>query len=230
MPRVPRNLILEEGLQAHKMWRGHNKERNLESSAEKLTYLKYLNRYLKKQTNELNAYTLMSNHSHEQYDIKNIREFSNLMRDHHSRYGRFFNIKHKRDGKVAYERPKTCLIGDDDYSIRATLYIHANPLRAGMVKNALNYRWSTHKLYALGKREKFTEFIKFPNWYIALGKTWSDRQRKYRKLFDAYLRETGLIKQDFLKHNFYGSYTWTENLSERVKSWVKSGSKSNSPP
>ena len=140
--------------------------------------------------------------------IKNRQEFSNLMRNHHSRYGMFFNKKHDRQGKVAYDRPKTCLIESDDYSMTAIFYIHANPLRANITKNAANYRWSTHKLYAFGTRDKINKHVKFPAWYMDLGKTPEERQKKYRKLFDAYLREYGLIKHDFLDSYFYGSYSW----------------------
>ena len=225
MPHIPRNLIIEEGFQTHKIWRGHNKERNLEAFDEKAAYLNYLNKLLPKQDNELNCYTLMSNHSHEQYDIQDLHQFSNLMRNHHSRYGMYFNKKHKRDGKVAYQRPKTCLIESDEYSMRATFYIHANPVRAGITKNAASYKWSTHKLYAFGKRDNFTKYVKFPHWYIALGNTREQRQKTYRKLFDAYLREYGIIQQDFLNKNFFGSFLWTKDLSERVKEWAKSNSK-----
>ena len=92
------------------MWRSPNKEKNLESNLEKTTYLKYLNKLLPKQLNELNCFTLMPNHSHEILDIRSKTEFYNLMRNHHSKYAMFFNRKHNRNGKIAYDRPKTCLI------------------------------------------------------------------------------------------------------------------------
>ncbi len=228
MPRIPRKLLLVEGYQTHKIWRGHNKEWNLGSSDEKNKYLELLNISLPKQSNELNAYCNMSNHSHEQYDIKNVTEFSNLMRDHHSRYGSYFNKKHNRQGKVAYERPKTCLIQSDQYSMQTTLYIHSNPVRAGITKNASNYRWSTHRLYAYGKRDKYTQNVVFPNWYLNLGNTSKDRQRRYRRLFDAYLKDQGLIKQPSYSNNFLGDFFWCEDLKEKIKYWIKS--RSTSPP
>ena len=224
MARIPRNLIIEEGLQTHKMWRSHNKDWNLESNDEKAFYLKRLNKLLPKQSNQLNSFSLMSNHSHEVYDIKNKVQFYNLMRDHHSLYGMFYNRKHDRRGRVAYDRPKTCCIESEEYSMRATFYIHANPLRAGITKNAANYPWSSHKLYAFGKRDKFTENIVFPKWYMDLGKTPEQRQRMYRKLFDAYLREAGLITQHFLDKNFYGSFLWTNSFIQKIKDLTKSKS------
>jgi len=208
--------------------RGHNREPNIGTDDEKLVYLSYLNELLPKQSNELNCFALMPNHTHEEFDIKDKIAFSNLMRDHHSRYGMFFNRKHNRRGKVAYQRPKTCLIEDNEYSMRATFYIHANPVRAGITKNASSYRWSTHRLYALGKREAFMIHVKFPKWYMDLGSTWEERRRKYRRLFDAYLRESGLISQRFLYNNFYGNSNWTMDHTETIAQWRKS--KSKSPP
>ena len=228
MPRIPRNLVLENDFQTHKMWRGHNKEWNIGTDDEKLAYLNFLNELLPKQLNDLNAFAYLSNHTHELFDIKDKIQFSDLMRNHHSRYGMFFNKKHNRQGKVAYERPKTCLIESDEYSMRATFYIHANPVRAGITKNAANYRWSTHKLYAFGKKEQFMIHVKFPRWYIELGRTWEERRRKYRRLFDAYLRESGLINQNFIYKNFFGSTLWTMQFAEKVSAWVKN--KSKSPP
>jgi len=228
MPRVPRNLILDNGFQTHKMWRSHNQESNIGSDDEKLAYMAYLNKLIPKQLNQLNAFTLMSNHTHEQFDIKDKIQFSNLMRDHHSRYGMFFNKKHKRRGRIAYQRPKTCLIESDEYSMRATLYIHANPVRAGITKNASDYRWSTHKLYAFGKREEFMAHVIFPEWYMELGNTWEDRRRNYRRLFDAYLRENGLITQDFIYNNFLGDTLWMMKHSKQVSDWYKG--KTKSPP
>jgi len=228
MARIPRNLILEIDCQTHKIWRGHNKENNIGTDDEKLTYLTYLNELLPKQLNELNAFDLLSNHTHELFEIKDKIQFSNLMRDHHSRYGMFFNRKHNRQGKVAYQRPKTCLIECDEYSIQATFYIHANAVRAGITKNACNYKWSTHNLYAFGKRKDFMKYVKFPKWYMNLGNTWEDRRRKYRQLFDLYIKKNGLITQTFLYNYFFGNTLWMLEQSKVVSDWTKSRTKS--PP
>jgi len=230
MPRIPRSLILEEDYQTHKIWRSHNKEWNISTPDEKLAYMDILNELIVKQKNELNVIGLMSNHTHELYKIIEKIKFSDLMRDHHSRYGVFYNKKFKRIGKVAYDRPRTCLIEDNEYSMRATFYIHANPVRAGITKNAADYKWTTHKLYAFGKREPYMKNVVFPDWYMSLGDTWEKRRAKYRRLFDQYLLENGLIKQDFLWKKFYGSILWTINNNKRISQWLKKKDLLESPP
>lgn len=231
MPRIPRYLVVHEGCQAHKMWTSHNREKNLNSFEEKTAYLDRLKRELKKksQVNKLNCYALMSNHSHEIYDIIDPVLFSNLMRNHHSQYGMDFNRHHNRRGKVAYDRPKTCLIEDDNYSMRATFYIHANPVKAGLTKNAANYIWSTHRLYAFGRGDKYAEIIDFPEWYMRLGDTFPKRQRMYRRLFDAYLREKGLIADNFYEKPFFGNELWMFEGYKKISEWRKKG-KSKDPP
>ena len=229
MARIPRYLTLDNDRQTHKIWRGHNKDWNIATFDEKAAYMEFLNKLLVKQKNDLNAYGLMSNHTHELYDIVDRVDFSRLMRDHHSRYGMFFNKKRQRCGPVAYDRPKTCLIESDEYSMRATFYIHANPIRAGITRNAANYKWSTHKLYAFGDRDEFNKNVKFPGWYMELGATWEDRRRVYRQLFDLYLKEEGLIRQGFLHNRFLGSIVWMAGKNEAVRDWRRE-SVAQSPP
>jgi putative transposase len=229
MPRIPRNLILDNDYQTHKIWKGLNGQWHLEKNSEKIAYLDFLNQEIIKQPNELNAFDLMSNHAHELYYIVDREKFSDLMRVHHSRYGMYFNRKRGRTGRIIDDRPKTCMIEDDEYSMRATFYIHANPVRAGMVKDAADYKWSTHRLYAFGERDEFNKNVKFPGWYMELGDSWENRQRRYRQLFDLYLKEEGLIKQEFLKNNFFGSLAWMADRSNIISDWQKS-SLSQSPP
>ena len=221
MARVPRSLLIFEGFPVHKIWRSHNKEWNLKTVQEKEKYLCFLNDGLE-EGNPLQALALMSNHTHELYRITNAQLFSDQMRLHHSKYGRYFNAKHQRTGKVAQDRPKTCLIEDDAYYMYAVFYIHANPVRAGIVNDAKDYAYSSHKLYAFGKREPWMQKIEFPDWYLALGKNMRERQRNYRKLFDAYLREHGYRKQTFLNNHFYGSPIWQINMNASVCGWRRS--------
>lgn len=219
MARLPRRLIVLPEYQVHKIWRGHNREWNLKQSIEKLKYLHLIDKELGKSINQLHAIVLMSNHSHEIYMIDDVDAFSDEMRRAHGSYGMFFNKLHKRCGKVAQDRPKTCMIENDDYAMRATFYIHANPLRAGIVKNAASYPWSTHAWYAYGKPVRGLQKLRYPEWYMALGKTMQQRQQRYRQYFDAYLKEIGLIKLGFHHKPFYGSPVWQIPLLNKIHDW-----------
>ena len=240
MPRYPRSFLIPEGLAFHKLWRGHNKEWNLGSNADKTAYLAFLADEMRKDRaltdpaqekdpNPLHCLTLMSNHSHECFGLENLELFSNLMRRHHGRYGQYFNRKHKRCGKVAQDRPKTIPIENDEHEMILAFYIHANPLRAGICKDAKDYPWSTHALFAFGKKAPWMENLKitFPNWYMRLGSTWQERQKNYRKAFDAYLLEYGLRKREFSCHGI-GSALWV--LERRLTCREKWRQKLKGPP
>ena len=229
MPRLPRKWILEEGLSLHKVWRGHNREWNLKTPQEKLKYLDLLNEELAKHANPLHALTLMSNHSHEIYSLADLPSFSNFMRQHHGRYGQFFNRRHGRKGKVAQDRPFTSAIEDDAHDMETVFYIHANPLRAKMVKDAKNYLWSTHRLYAFGLRVPWMKHITFPQWYMNLGSTMKERQRRYRILFDAYLREKGLIRQTYSVYGI-GTFLWVMNRRRQILDRLQAARQGIGPP
>ena len=147
--------------------------------------------------------------------------YSNHMRRHHSRYGRYLNDSKNRCGKVAQDRPHTTLIGDDYHHMMCTFYIHANTHRARF-PDAERYEYSTHKLYAYGKRSAWMKNIRLPKWYQRLGRNSAQRQAKYRKLFAKYLRDYGLTKRNFLKARFYGPHQWTTHLEKAVASWRNS--------
>jgi putative transposase len=188
-------------------------------------YLKFFNedleseKYKHRQGARLQALTLMSNHTHEIFSIKNQTLFSNHMRRHHARYGMFFNRVYNRCGKVAQDRPHTTLIADDDHEMKAVFYIHANPVRARIVRDARNYPWSTHRLYAFGKKEPWMKHVKFPSWYMRFGRTMQLRQRAYRQLYEKYLRSDGRRRQDFLKKLFYGPIAWEQKKEKLVVKW-----------
>lgn len=221
--RIPRGISVQAGYAVHKMWRGHNREWNLETDEEKRKYLEFLNEDLESEKYEsgaeLNALTLMSNHSHEMVRVSNVVQFSGHMRRHHSRYGAFFNKLHNRCGKVAQDRPKTCLITSDYHEMLATFYIHSNPIRARLVGDAKDYPWSTHRLFAYGTRDWWMVNVKFPNWYKSLGRTMEERQRNYRKAFDAYLKHSGLRKQNFLRNLVYGQEWVKQSIEKEIKAW-----------
>ena len=225
MPRVPRKLSLLPNHAVHKVWRGHNREWNLGTDGQKALYLQFMNDDLEstkyKNASTLNALTLMSNHTHEVVRVEEPKLFSNHMRRHHSRYGSHFNRANNRCGKVAQDRPHTTLLEEEHSEMEVVLYVHANPIRAKIVKDLRNYRWSTHKLYAFGKKEAWMRNVKLPKWYLKLGKTPSQRQKSYRRLFATYLKEKGCVKQSFLRKRFFGTIPWVDSHEVLVKEWRK---------
>jgi hypothetical protein len=113
------------------------------------------------------------------------------------------------------------LIESEQQEMEALFYLHANPVRAGVVRDARNYSWSTHKLYGFGIREEWMRNVRFPKWYLKLGRTMSYRQRAYRQLFAQYLEKHGPKKLSFLKRRFFGSPIWTQQREDAIIQWRK---------
>jgi putative transposase len=223
MARHPRSLTVLPNFSVHKIWRGHNRDKNIGTDEEKQKYLKFFNddfeseKYV--QGAELMALTLMDNHTHEIYHVTDQPLFSEHMRRHHTRYGIHFNRMHERSGKVAEDRPKTCLLETEYQQMVVTFYVHANPVRAKMVSDAKKYLWTTHSLYAFGKRLPWMRNIVLPPWYLKLGRTAALRQKKYRQLFDAYLKREGMRPQPQFQHHCFGSVLWMHDRHVIIKNW-----------
>lgn len=203
--RIPRKLQIGVSGVFHKMWQGHNREHVLNDDMEKNTYLDCLAKAFtdeKKEKIQWHSYCIMGNHPHEVDRVlpdengslqASIECFSNWMRNGHSRYGTWYNIRHKRRGEVACDRPKTEELENEWKVLKEMFYCDANPVRAGMVSHPSRYPYSSHRYYAWGKTNRHTEHLTPPPGYFALGRTAEERRKKYRSLCDLYLRQAGLI-------------------------------------
>lgn len=228
MPSKPRSKILFDNCTTHKVWRGHNKEFVLATENCKETYLLQLKESIDLKIFEdisLNALCIMGNHTHEMFTIGKVQRFSNLMRRHHSKFGIYYNRLNKRSGKVAESRPHTTCFEEDEFSMEAVFYVHANPLRANIIKDERGYAWSTHMLYAYGKLssalKKLNLKFKFPKWYIELGKTSKERQARYRKLFAQYRKNNSEHYRKFSKILFVGNARWEIAKNESIQQYLR---------
>jgi hypothetical protein len=78
---------------------------------------------------------------------------SRCMRHVNGVYTQKYNIRHKTDGTLFRGRYKSVLVQADSYLLQLVRYIHKNPVKAGLVENPGDFRWSSHTGYMSGKRE-----------------------------------------------------------------------------
>ncbi|MDJ0762456.1 MAG: hypothetical protein QNJ97_05650 [Myxococcota bacterium] len=189
------------------MWRAHNREYVFARDAEKYNYLNALfDTYTKsfRENIQVHGYCLMGNHTHEVGRLlphfngnrgfkRATRFLGNWMRNAHSRFGMGYNQRHNRQGKVAYDRPRTTEIKNEFEVLKTMFYCDANPVRVGIVSHPANYKHSSYRFYAFGERNKYTVHLTPPQAYLACGKTAASRRKKYRRLCDLYLRQENLI-------------------------------------
>jgi putative transposase len=228
--RVPRGEILGKGDAFHKIWRCHDRKWLLRNHSEKHAYLKSIYDDYKQKCSKddfvIYSYNMMSNHGHEACKITGkVKVFSDHMRRSHGLFGMMYNRRHDRIGKVAHSRPKTLKVQDDDQLKTLMFYIDCNPVRAGIVKHPTNVLWkefSSCRYYCYGEKNSYSEMLTEPEWYLKLGKTPRQRQRKYRSKLDKYLVEQGMKRDPAMSWgHFIGGELWVSEMRKKLSEALK---------
>ncbi len=94
----------------------------------------------------IHGFCLMSNHVHLVIQVGEV-PLSRIMQNISFRYTRWINSCHKRTGHLFQGRFKAILVDEDSYLLELVRYTHLNPVRASIVKNSLDYPWSSHAAY-----------------------------------------------------------------------------------
>ena len=106
----------------------------------------FLNR-MKKISNdegvEVHCYCLMGNHYHLLVKTKNQESPAMFMKRLNTSYAMYFNRKYERVGPLFQDRFKSECIEDDEYYMTVFRYILRNPVKAGVVGDPFEYRWSS---------------------------------------------------------------------------------------
>ncbi len=97
------------------------------------------------------AFCLMNNHIHLAIQVSKD-PLSKIIQNISFRYTRWINKGRHRIGHLFQGRYKAVLVDADSYLLELVRYIHLNPVRAGLVKEIGEYKWSSHKAY-LGEEE-----------------------------------------------------------------------------
>lgn len=100
---------------------------------------------------EVNSYCLMTNHVHLLLTTIDD-EIWKIMKMLLGRYAMQFNHRYGYTGHVFEKRYTSFLVKDPAYFLEVSRYIHLNPVRAGMVEDPLDYKYSSYAAY-IGRKE-----------------------------------------------------------------------------
>lgn len=145
MPRPPR--LEFSGAVYHVIARGNEQRDVFRDNWDRELYLRRLAHYRDRFRFRLYAYCLMSNHVHLALETGPVL-LSRIVLALHGSYAQAFNQRHGRAGHLFQGRYKAFLVQKTSYLLALVRYIHDNPVKAGLVRNARNYRWSSERFYS----------------------------------------------------------------------------------
>jgi putative transposase len=93
----------------------------------------------------VHAYVLMDNHLHLLATPQTDDGLPKLMQAVGRSYVRYFNLRHQRTGTLWEGRYRSNLIESERYLLACMVYIDLNPVRAGMVQEPADFKWSSHR-------------------------------------------------------------------------------------
>lgn len=164
MPRKAREKS-ETGIY-HIMLRGIDKKDIFMVNMDYEKFLYYVERAMEISKFEIYGYCLMTNHVHILLK-EGTEEIGDIIRRIAVGYAQYFNIKHGRTGHLFQNRFRSEPVNDDVYFLTVLRYIHQNPIKANMVVNMEDYKWSSYNEYIMKSKMEIanTKFAMelFPN-------------------------------------------------------------------
>jgi len=187
MARLPRLVI--SGQPLHLIQRGNNRSVTFFADEDYQLYCDTLRQVSQRFGCAIHAYVLMTNHVHLLITPDDERGPARMMQAVGRRYVRYINECYRRTGTLWEGRYKSTLIDSEHYLLLCGRYIELNPVRAGMVEDPGQYRWSSYRCNAFGE---FNALITPHALYHALGSQPADQQAAYRFLFETHIESQTL--------------------------------------
>jgi putative transposase len=130
----------------HVTQRGNARRFILNSDAEREVYLRLLHENFEIHSVSLIGFCLMSNHVHLVATPQKAESLAKALKQTHGRYASYWNVKHGSSGHVWQGRYYSCPL-DRPHLWEALRYTELNPVRAGMVRSAQEWAWSSAAIH-----------------------------------------------------------------------------------
>lgn len=196
-----------EGAYYHILSRGNEKREIAADDVDRRRMLDTIGEAAERFDLDIFAYVLMPNHYHLLLRTQKAN-LSRAMQWFGTTYTQRYNRRHTRSGHLFQGRFKSILVESDAYLLRLSLYIHRNPVRAGLVERLADFPWSSYRAYAYGKSA--------PDWLdtdLILSQIPEANPRKtYREKAKAYAEEEGRLWEDLRHGIVLGSQDFLDKI------------------
>ncbi len=186
MARLPRLTV--PGYPHHVIQRGTNRQRIVVDDLDRQHLLDLWQAHATAFGVAVHAYVIMDNHFHLLATPETTLSLPRMMQAVGRSYVRHFNLRHNRTGALWEGRYRSNLIESERYLLACMIYIDLNPVRAGMVVDPKDYRWSSHR-HHIGLASD--RLVKQHALYWALGDTPFGREAAYAQMV-----QSGLSPKD----------------------------------
>jgi REP element-mobilizing transposase RayT len=166
----------------HVTSRGNAHQAIFEDDADRFEFFAVLTGAVERHGWLCHAYCLMDNHYHlmvETPDGNLARGMARL----NGLYTQRFNRRHQRIGHLFQGRYKAILVERESYLLELCRYLVLNPVRAGLVRRAAAYRWSSYR--ATAGDEPAPRFLT-TDWVLS---QFATRRRPARERYAAFVAE-----------------------------------------
>ena len=144
MARIARVVV--PGLAHHVTQRGNHQKDVFFTDSDREMYLTLLVEYSRKHGLQIEGYCLMTNHVHLVVVPERADSLAKAIGRTHNDYSRWLHVRQRRTGHLWQNRFHSCVM-DDGHRWEALRYVELNPVRARMVKGALDWRWSSARAH-----------------------------------------------------------------------------------
>ena len=159
------------------------------------------------------AYCLMDNHYHLLIETPEAN-LSGGMRQLNGVYTQYFNRIHARVGHLFQGRYKSIVVDKDSYLLELCRYVVLNPVRAGVRRSAVQWKWSSYRaMSGMGRASAFLTV----DWVLSqFGKDKSRARDRYRKFVAAGSKQ-GSPWEELKGQIFLGTADFVLRLRELLK-------------
>ena len=179
MGRKPR-LHLPGGLY-HVTLRGNNRQAIFFDDDDRQRWERLIEEGIRRYQHRIHAYCWMTNHVHLAIQCHD-EPLSGFMSFVASQYARSTNNKNGCSGHLFERRHRAILVQADSYLKELLRYIHLNPMRAGLVNDLADYRWSSHQAYTGGDQPNWLTL----NWALSFfGESVNEARQAYARFIQS---------------------------------------------
>ena len=219
MPRTAR--IAPKEYVYHILTRGNNRQEVFKDERDYKKYIEILQRYKDRYKFKLYHYVLMRNHVHLILEsIERGGTLAEIMKGINLSYAQYYKKRYKHIGHFWQDRYKSIIISKDDYLLACGSYVELNPVRAGIVEDPKDYKWSSYNVYAYGKKDFIADEHSM---YKGLSRNEAERRKKYREFIKGMIKEKDAMRGEMSRRVIYGSEDFIDKVTKEynVEAMIK---------